>query len=112
MKATTLLSSAAALLMAALLHAETVTYRSQFGTSSMKIDGTSTVHDWTVESRVIGGVIELDSNFPLDPSKEPPKALKLTPKVEVKIPVRQLKSGKSPMDTVMHNAMNVEKHPD
>lgn len=79
--------------------------------SSMKIDGTSTIHDWTVESKVIGGRMELDSNFPLDPAKEAPKDLKLTPKVKVLIPVRQLKSGKSVMDTVMHNAMKAEEFP-
>jgi len=79
--------------------------------SSMKIDGTSTIHDWTVESKVIGGRMELDSNFPLDPSKEAPKDLKLKPTVKVLIPVRQLKSGKSVMDTVMHNAMKAEEFP-
>src|SRR3954470_18913258 len=79
--------------------------------SSMKIDGTSTIHDWTVESKVIGGTMELDSNFPLDPTQEPPKDLKLTPKVNVFIPVRQLKSNHSTMDTVMHNNMNAETNP-
>jgi polyisoprenoid-binding protein YceI len=60
---------------------------------------------------VIGGMMQLDSNFPLDPAQEPPKDLKVTPKVDVIIPVRQLKSGKSLMDTVMHNAMNAETNP-
>jgi hypothetical protein len=112
MKATRLfLNTAAALLFAGALHAETITYTAVPRGSIMKIDGTSTMHDWTVESQVIGGRIELDSNFPLDPSQEPPKELKVTPKVDVVIPVRQLKSGKSLMDTVMHNAMNVETQP-
>lgn len=112
MKATRLfLNTAAALLFAAALHAETVTYMAVPRGSIMKIDGTSTIHDWTVESQVIGGKMELDSNFPLNPAEEPPKELKVTPKVDVTIPVRQLKSGKSLMDTVMHNAMNAETHP-
>lgn len=106
-----LFSTAAALVLAAAIHAETVTYQAVPRGSMMKIDGTSTIHDWTVECQVIGGRMELDSNFPLDPSKEAPKDLKVTPKVKVIIPVRQLKSGTSPMDTVMHNAMNVESHP-
>jgi hypothetical protein len=112
MKATKLLlNTAAALLFAAALHAETITYTAVPRGSIMKIDGTSTIHAWTVESQIIGGKMELDSNFPLDPSQEPPKELKVTPKVDVLIPVRQLKSGKSLMDTVMHNAMNFETHP-
>lgn len=105
------LFTAAALLLAAAVHAENVRYNGVPNASMMKIDGTSTIHDWTVESKVIGGFIELESNFPLDPSQEAPKDLKVTPRVEVNIPVRQLKSGKSLMDTVMHNAMKAEDHP-
>jgi len=105
------LSGAAALLFAVTAFADTIRYQALPGGSSMKIDGTSTIHDWTVESRIIGGSMELDSNFPLDPTKEPPKDLKLTPKVEVVIPVRQLKSNNTAMDTVMHNNMGVETHP-
>ena len=112
MKATRfLLNAAAAVFLSAVVHAETITYSAVPRGSMMKIEGTSTVHDWTVECQVIGGRMELDSNFPLDPTQEPPKDLKVKPVVKVIIPVRQLKSGKSPMDTVMHNAMNIETHP-
>jgi polyisoprenoid-binding protein YceI len=103
-----LLNAAAALFLASALRAEPIVYQAVPRGSFMKINGTSTIHDWEVESQVIGGTMELDSNFPLDPSQEPPKDLKVTPKVNVVIPVRQIKSGKSLMDTVMHNAMNAE----
>jgi len=106
-----ILACATALLLAAHSRAEVVQYSALPRGSVMKIDGDSTIHKWTVESQVIGGSMELDSNFPLDPSKEPPKDLKVTPKVKVVIPVRQLHSGKSMMDTVMHNAMKAEEHP-
>jgi hypothetical protein len=106
-----LFNAVAALCLTAVVHAETITYSAVPRGSMMKIDGTSTVHDWTVECQVIGGRMDLDSNFPLDPSQEPPKELKVKPTVKVIIPVRQLKSGKSPMDTVMHNAMNIETNP-
>ena len=89
--------------------AETVRYQARPG-SSMKIDGTSTVHDWTVECGIIGGYMEFDSNFPLDKSQGTPD-LKVTPKVEVNINVRSLKSGKKLMDEVMHDAMKVKDHP-
>ena len=100
-----------ALLTAAALQAEAVRYDAQPRGSSMKIEGTSTVHDWTVEGQIIGGFIELESNFPLDPAVEPPKDLQVIPKVQVTIPVRTLKSGKSLMDTVMHEAMKEQAHP-
>lgn len=106
-----LLNAAAALFIAATLQAEPVVYQAVPRGSVMKINGTSTIHDWEVECQVIGGTMQLDSNFPLDPSQEAPKDLKVTPKVKVVIPVRQLKSGKSLMDTVMHNAMNAEQNP-
>jgi|SRR5688572_21630729 len=106
-----LLKAVAALFLAATLHAETITYVAVPRGSVMKLEGTSTMHDWAVDCQVIGGKMELDSNFPLDPAQEPPKELKVAPKVDVMIPVRQLKSGKSLMDTVMHNAMNIETNP-
>jgi hypothetical protein len=106
-----ILAAAAVFALTANITAETVLYKAFPRGSSMKIDGTSTIHDWTVESQVVGGTMELDSNFPLDPSQEPPKELKVTPKVDVFIPVRQLKSGTTAMDTVMHNNMNAETHP-
>lgn len=107
-RATALL--AATLLFAGVFtaYAETIRYEARPG-SKLKIDGTSTVHDWTVESSIIGGYIEFDSNFPLDPAK-PSEGLKVTPKVEVNIPVRSIKSGKKLMDDVMHDAMKVKDH--
>src|SRR5262245_38456498 len=105
MKANKLILTSLAALFLAATQAESVRYNAFPRGSSMKIDCTSNVHNWSVESFVIGRFMELDSNFPLDPSKEPPKDLKVTPKVEITLPVRQIKSGKAPMDTVMHEAM-------
>jgi polyisoprenoid-binding protein YceI len=98
----------AALLVFAAVSArsETIRYEGKPG-SKVKIDGTSTVHDWTVESGIIGGYMEFDSNFPLDPAKADGE-LKVTPRVQVTIPVRSIKSGKSSMDEVMHDAMKVK----
>jgi len=102
------LLTGAALLATAALNAETIRYQAQQG-SKVKIDGTSTMHDWTVESGIIGGYIEFDSNFPLDTSK-PTGDLKVTPKVEVSIPVSSIKSGKTLMDEVMHDAMKMKDY--
>ena len=101
---------AAALFLGGILSvfsAESVRYEAEPGGSKMKIDGTSTLHDWTVECGVIGGFMELDATFP-DGSATPSA---VQPRVEVSIPVRQLKSGKKSMDTVMLDAMKQEKFP-
>jgi len=38
--------------------------------SKMRIEGTSLIHDWQVESRIIGGSIEVGPNFPTVPGQE------------------------------------------
>jgi polyisoprenoid-binding protein YceI len=101
----------AALLLTATVSAETVKYRGMFKGSSMKIDGTSTVHDWTVESKLISGTMELEGGFPSDLAVETVPALSGTPKVDVKVAARSLKSGKPTMDQVMLTAMNADDHP-
>ena len=85
-----------------------VKYQSQPG-SSVKMEGTSTVHDWTTIG-IIGGSMELDAAFDADL-----KTVKETPKVAVVIPVRQLKSQVTPggprMDQVMQEHMNAKQFP-
>jgi len=75
--------------------------------SKMKIDGTSTVHDWTVEGQLIGGHVEFGADVDIDNLKPG----KLNATAQVVIPVRQLKSGKSSMDNVMYDAMKQKDHP-
>jgi polyisoprenoid-binding protein YceI len=101
----------AALLVTATVSAETVKYRGMFKGSSMKIDGTSTVHDWTVESKLISGTMEFEGGFPSDLAVETVPALSGTPKVDVKVSARSLKSGKPTMDQVMLTAMSADDHP-
>jgi polyisoprenoid-binding protein YceI len=86
--------------------AETVRYQGRPG-SKVKLEGTSTVHDWEVESGIIGGFIEFQSDVPLDPSLANTD-LKVVPKVEVTIPVSSLKSGKTLMDDIMHDALKMK----
>lgn len=87
-----------------------IRYEAQPG-SKVKIDGVSTIHDWTVEGQIIGGFMEWESNFPLDPAQGAVPDLKVTPKVEVTIPIRSLKSGKSLMDKVMAEHMKATEFP-
>jgi polyisoprenoid-binding protein YceI len=95
-------------LNAALFAADLAKFEAQPG-SKVKIDGTSTVHDWTVEGGIIGGVMELDSKFVADPTKAQPGAVPA--KVEATIPVRTIRSGKKSMDDIMHAAMKQPQHP-
>jgi polyisoprenoid-binding protein YceI len=85
--------------------ADSIQFESRPG-SKIKIDGTSTVHDWTVESQIIKGTMGVPADF----AKDPAAAAKNT-KVEVTIPVRSLKSGKSAMNNIMWEAMKMKEHP-
>lgn len=84
-----------------------IRYTSQPNTSRMTIDGTSTIHDWTVESRLVGGFFEAGPEFFNDPAT----AEEHKPKVSAVIPVRSIKSDKPGMDSVMHEAMKEKDHP-
>ena len=87
--------------------ADTVRYAPVPNTSKLRMDGTSTIHDWHAETDIIGGSMELEATFPGGTGA--PSAVK--PKVEVKIPVRSLKSsGGKRMDTVMQEHLKFEQH--
>lgn len=86
------------------LAAETIRYNSQPG-GIMTIDGTSSLHDWTVTNRVIGGYMEINAAAAQDLTK-------ITDiKAEVFVPVRSLKSYQVTMDNVMYDAMEATKFP-
>ena len=74
--------------------------------SKVKIEGTSSIHDWSMESPVIGGFIEADAGFPESALKGGAAA---KPKVEVFIPVRTLKSYNKRMDEVYQEHMEEPK---
>ena len=78
-------------------------YKAKFGLSQLTIYGNSSVHKWEVETKVIGGFLNVNS---ADLSKIGTAKAAGT----VIVPVRQLKSGKKRMDEVMHAAMNEQKH--
>lgn len=103
----TLLCLSLALLISSAQAGDVVRYEGLPSGSKVRIDGTSTIHDWTVESHLIGGAMELDATFPQNPAE----ALKVTPKVNSVILVRSLKSGKTAMDDIMHTSMKQKEHP-
>lgn len=106
----TVLALAAGLLTAGALSAQTFTrFDAQFSGSKMKLEGTSTVHDWTMEGAIVAGSLELDAAFLTAPDKAKPGPV--AAKVQATVPVRSLKSGKDSMDAVMQDAMKQTQFP-
>ena len=97
-----LCAGALALAATSSLFAQAVTYTAQPG-SKVKIEGTSSIHDWDVNGSIIGGTLEADAKFP--------DAGTAKPTVAVKIPIRTLKSYQKKMDEVMQETMEMPKFP-
>jgi polyisoprenoid-binding protein YceI len=82
--------------------------------SSVRIDGTSTAHDWTVKGKTIDGHIEFKTDVPAGaPAEEVKAALIANPQatVEVEIPVKSIRSDKKGMDKKMYEALKEKDHP-
>jgi hypothetical protein len=85
--------------------------------SKMRIEGTSTVHDWQSESPLILGSLEVGPNFPLEPGQNATPG-KVEVKGEATIKVQSLRSiekdGKAYSDTMdqkMYDMMSYTNHP-
>jgi hypothetical protein len=92
MKIRTIITGNIALLLlaGATLPAVGATYTARSG-SKMRIEGTSNIHDWQVESPFIGGMIETGTGFPTEPGQAVTPG-KVEAKADVFIQVRSLKS--------------------
>jgi polyisoprenoid-binding protein YceI len=102
------LTTALALVWAA-QGADTLRYLAQPQGSKVTMDGTSTIHDWTVEGKIIGGFFEAAAAWDTDKSLK--SAMTPAPKAEITIPIRTLKSGKERMDEIMQEAMKAKDFP-
>ncbi len=70
--------------------------------STMEIHGTSNVHDWTEVVETLKGSV--------DASFKGNELVKIE-KLNLTVPVKSIKSGKSTMDKNTYNAMNADKYP-
>lgn len=73
----------------------------------VRIEGTSTVHDWQVEGHLIGGSLEVGPNFPTEPGQAVTPG-KVQAEAVAYIPVRSLKSVEkdgSPYSDKMNEVM-------
>lgn len=104
-----LIAAAAALAFTTTALAQDLTkFDSKPGTQ-LKMDGTSSIHDWSVQSAIVAGTMELDSGFWANPTAAKPG--KVNAKVITSIPVRTLKSGTKAMDDRMYDAMKQTQFP-
>src|SRR5215469_812966 len=86
--------------------------------SKMRLEGTSTAHDWRSESGLILGYLEVGPNFPLEPGQKVTPG-KVEAKGEAKVKVNSLKSKNKDgsyyddkMDDKMYNMLSYTNHPD
>ena len=91
---------------------ETARYDSDIASSRLTVEGTSTIHDWTVEGHIIrGGLIlhELEPSSLWTHGDAAPQALAAT--VDVEIPVDSLKSDSGGLNRKMYEALKAQTHP-
>jgi len=87
--------------------AQTTRFDSRPGALKMRIEGTSNIHNWQVEGKLIGGYIEVGKDFPTEAGKTVAPG-KVDAKVEAFVPVRSLVSVEkdgSPYSTKMDEIM-------
>ncbi len=91
---------------------ETARYDADLASSRLTVEGTSTVHDWTVEGRVIRGELVVQDVEPASlwtNGTTSPRPLGAT--VFAEIPVDSLKSDNNGLNRRMYEALRATAHP-
>ena len=94
MKLRTLIAANLGLLLLANLSVQAADEATRFyarSGSKLRLEGTSNIHDWQVESSLIGGYLEVGPGFPVEPGQAATPG-KVQAKAEPFIMVRSLKS--------------------
>lgn len=91
-------------------------YDAKPGTLKVRIEGTSNIHDWQVEGKIIGGFLEVAPGFPAQPDQAASPG-PLVANAEAFIPVRSLssveKDGRpysTKMDDIMYDKLLSQTH--
>ena len=94
-----------------------LTHLTQRSGSKMRLEGTSTAHDWQSESGVIMGYLDVGPNFPIEPGQTVAPG-KVEAKGEAWVAVKSLKSKKKDnsyyddkMDDKMYAMLSETNHP-
>lgn len=96
------------------VQAETLLLKAKPG-SKVQIDGTSTVHDWMVQGKLIGGSVSIDGDFPTEPGQTAPSG-PVDATVRAFVPISSLKSYKdgkpysTKMDEIMQEKLGKPAH--
>jgi polyisoprenoid-binding protein YceI len=102
-------SVALAFSLVTIFHAEAQTrYNSQPRGNSVRVQGTSTAHDWEMEGPNIGGFIEFGAGVTLDKAQAAPGGLqgdKIPAKAHVIIPISTIHSKAEHLPEVMDDLM-------
>lgn len=105
----------AAVSVAPLSAQEGTVYRAYPVGNKVRIEGSSNIHDWTMNGTIIGGLFVLPAGVELDSTQADIAGLKgdkLDAKADnVSIPVSSVQSGTDGMDSVMQQAMNAKDYP-
>lgn len=95
--------------------AQTTRFDSKPG-SKVRMEGTSNIHDWQVEGKLIGGFLEVGAGFPTEPGQAATPG-KIEAKAEPFVPVRSMtsieKDGKpysTKMDDIMYEKLKAPPH--
>ncbi len=91
-------------LLAFTAHADVTRYNGSPRGSKVRVEGTSTFHDWEMEGTIIAGFIEFPVGINLDPAQTTIPDLAV--KAQASIPVRSVTSNKPTMDGLMQETMN------
>jgi hypothetical protein len=105
---------ALAMLVATARGEQTLVYKPVPDGSKVKIDGTSSAHDWTVKGQKIDGQLEFLVAVPDGATaRQITQAVLADPKVkaDVAIACDTLKSGKKDMDKKMYEALKTKNNP-
>jgi polyisoprenoid-binding protein YceI len=98
-----------AVCLASTLHAGAQTrYGAQPAGTSVKVDGTSSLHDWEMEGTTVGGYIEFGAGVTLDKAQAAPAGIqgdKIPAKVRALIPVSTIHSKADHLPGTMDDLM-------
>jgi polyisoprenoid-binding protein YceI len=73
------------------------------GNHEFTVDGTSSVHDWSMKSEAAEGSATLTINN---------RRIESISSLEIKVPAKSLKSGRSGLDNNAYDALKADEHPE
>lgn len=95
----------AGLLLAAWTSLSLSPYTLEPGSSSMSVEGGSTLHDWTCPIETVEGTFQMET---ADADRQPLDAIK---RVQIQVPVDAIRCEKETMNEKLREALQMDKYP-